>query len=103
MDEIINKILDIDRQAEERLLQAEKDKMKILNEAKLQEMKIKENCISRADDRIEKVELSEKQGADEQIEKITSEMKAKMADLDKLFNDNKEKWENEIFHRIVGE
>ena len=77
--------------------------MKILNEAKLQEMKIKENCISRADDRIEKVELSEKQGADEQIEKITSEMKAKMADLDKLFNDNKEKWENEIFHRIVGE
>ena len=103
MDEIINKILDIDRQAEERLLQAEKDKTKILNEAKLQEMKIKENCISRADDRIEKVELSEKQGADEQIEKITSEMKAKMADLDKLFNDNKEKWENEIFHRIVGE
>ena len=103
MDEIINKILDIDRQAEERLLQAEKDKMKILNEAKLQEMKIKENCISRADDRIEKVELSEKHGADEQIEKITSEMKAKMADLDKLFNDNKEKWENEIFHRIVGE
>lgn len=103
MDEIINKILDIDRQAEERLLQAEKDKIKILNEAKLQEMKIKENCILRADDRIEKVELSEKQSADEQIEKITSEMKAKMADLDKLFNDNKEKWENEIFHRIVGE
>ena len=103
MDEIINKILDIDRQAEERLLQAEKDKTKILNEAKLQEMEIKENCILRADDRIEKVELSEKQSADEQIEKITSEMKAKMADLDKLFNDNKEKWENEIFHRIVGE
>ncbi len=103
MDEIINKILDIDRQAEERLLQAEKDKIKILNEAKLQEMEIKENCILRADDRIEKVESSEKKSADEQIEKITSEMKAKMADLDKLFNDNKEKWENEIFHRIVGE
>ena len=103
MDEIINKILDIDRQAEERLLQAEKDKTKILNEAKLQEMEIKENCILRADDRIEKVESSEKKSADEQIEKITSEMKAKMADLDKLFNDNKEKWENEIFHRIVGE
>ena len=103
MDEIINKILDIDRQAEERLLQAEKDKTKILNEAKLQGMKTKENCTIRADDRIEKVELSEKQSADEQIEKITSEMKAKMADLDKLFNDNKEKWENEIFHRIVGE
>ena len=99
MDEIINKILDIDRQAEERLLQAEKDKTKILNEAKLQEMEIKENCILRADDRIEKVESSEKKSA----EKITLEMKAKMADLDKLFNDNKEKWENEIFHRIVGE
>ena len=103
MDEIINKILDIDRQAEERLLQAEKDKTKILNEAKLQEMEIKENCILRADDRIEKVESSEKKSADEQIEKITLEMKAKMADLDKLFYDNKEKWENEIFHRIVGE
>ena len=103
LDEVINRILEIDHNAAERLELAHKKKQEILNEAKLEEIKIKENCIKRADNRIAKVEEFEKQEADEKINEINLQKQTKISKLDELFNSNQAQWKNEIFHRIVGE
>lgn len=103
MENVINQILQIDKNACERLEQAKQEKSKILSEAKLEEIRIREADIKRADDRVEKIDEYEKSIADEKIAYIEAEKLKQMAALQGIYDENHLQWEREIFARIVGE
>ena len=103
MENVINKILQIDKEACQRVEQAKQEKIQILSEAKIEETRIKEEHIKRADDRIDKVDEHEKSLADEKITKIEAEKQQKLAALQTLYDQNHTIWEQDIYRRIVGE
>lgn len=103
LDDIINRILNIDKEAEGRIVKAEQDKASILKGAKLKEIKLKDDCIFRADNRIDKVEKTEKANADVEIAKYNQQTEEKNKKFDELFAENGKQWKDEIVNRIVGE
>ncbi|MCX7658790.1 MAG: hypothetical protein N2Z57_08950 [Oscillospiraceae bacterium] len=103
MDNIINKIIEIDDEACRRVEDAEEKKKQIISQAKIEAAGIKEEHKKRADEKLIKVEECEKSVADEKIAKIENEKQEKIKALQKIFDDNHLAWEQEIFKRIVGE
>ncbi len=102
MDNIINKILEIDRQSDEKIEAARKQSEDIKKQADSEGEKIRLDCIERADKRIEKVEENEKKHAEETISGLNAEKQSKIDALDKLFNESHDNWKNEIVKSIIG-
>ena len=103
MENVINRILEIDKDACVRLEQAEKQKKQILAETKIEEAKIKEDHIKRADVRIQKVEETEKKFAEEEMIKLEEKKQEQISKLNAIFEQNHISWEQDIFQRIVGD
>ena len=103
MENVINRILEIDKEARDRLDEAEKQKKQIFVEAKLEEAKIKEDHIKRADARILEVDATEKKFADEEMEKLEKVKLEQISKLDAIYEQNHISWEQDIFQRIVGD
>ena len=68
MDSIVNKIIEIDNNARQKLENAFNLKSKIISDAELEEDKIKKDILKRVSGRVAKVEEFEKANAEEKIE-----------------------------------
>lgn len=101
MENLINRILEIDENAKKKLEDAYKQKSQIICEAEKQEEKIKEDVFKRVNGRVEKVEEFEKSNADEKLAELEKKTAEEIAALDKAFDENHEKWENDIYRNII--
>ena len=103
MENVINQILRIDHEANDRLERAKEESTRILAEAKLEEARIKREHVEHADSRISKVDAFEKMIADEKITALENDRQIRLNQLQAKYDASHEMWEKEIFERIVGE
>ena len=103
MENVINRILEIDKDACEKLESAEKQKKQIISDAKSEEVKIRQEYLKNADIKITQVDEQEKQIADQKISKIEEEREKDLSRLQSIYEENHISWEQDIFQRIVGD
>ncbi len=101
MENLINRILEIDESAKKKLDDAYKKKSEILCDAEKQEEQIKEDVLRKVNGRVEKVEEFEKSNADEKLAELAKKTAEEIAVLDQSYNENHEKWEDEIYRNII--
>ena len=102
MDDLINKILDIDKQAQEKINQANKKKIEILRT-----YEVKNQDLTNELDLVEKEKLNnvyevENQFAQERIKSADEQKQKTLAEFEDIYKQNHEKWEKEIFDNVVA-
>ena len=102
MISIINQIIELDKRAEEKIAEAHEISIRLLAEAKEEEIKIEERTKERIARRISKTEKMEKEYLDEQIAIIEQKKQRDIDLLSEKFNASKSKWEREIIDNIIG-
>lgn len=103
MESVINKIIEIDKLAEERLTKAEIRQKNIYNEAQEECRRLEVKIRRDADKRINEIENINKSEFDAFYEKISKKYSEEILNMDSFFSDNHEEIENQIFAEIVGE
>ena len=103
MENIIKKIIEIDRLAEERLSQAENKKSEIAVKAKDECIRLEKKLSQDADKRIAEIEKINKAEFEKLSEDLSKKYADKMQNMDTYFEKNHERIENKIFSEIVGE
>lgn len=101
MEEIINSILEIEQQGKDRIAQAIADKNNIIAEAKSTEQDMINSSISDADKQLDELNNQNKIKTEKTLEEIKQKTDKEIANLDSIFNENKEKWSDEIFNNII--
>ena len=102
MDNLIDRILEIDENAKKKLEEACRRKSEILCDASRQEEEIREDVFKRVHGRVEKVEEYEKSNADEKIDEIKTQAAKTIELLDTKYAENHVSWENEIYNNILS-
>lgn len=103
MESVISKIIEIDKNASERINSASEKQKQILEDSENQCRKIREEIAGSADKRIAEVEGINKS----EFEAETAELEKKISDaineMNTFYEQNHERIEKEIFAEIVGE
>lgn len=102
MKEIFAKIAEIEKKAESIALSADKAKKdfdETLSESKKTvDAEYKEKFRTA----VENKTVEETKNADAVIKKIQDDAEAKISEMNRIFDENEENWENEIFLSIIG-
>ena len=93
MEEMIAKIVEMDKKAREMNEKAQKTKRNYENEVQLTKEKIKTDYLERANKR---------KRADEKLAGITEKNQAVIEKLEKSYAENGDKWVNEIVERVIN-
>lgn len=103
MDDIIKKIIEIDRRACDKKKQAENKKLEEINNIQ----KIKDDIINKWNKKntkeIENIKLEQEKFIKQQLEIIENKKQQKIDNLNKIYIKEHEKWESEIFKSIINE
>lgn len=102
MEEMIAKIVEMDKKAREMNEKAQKTKLNYENEVLLTKEKIKTDYLERANKRILINQQTAQKRADEKLAGITEKNQAVIQKLEKSYAENGDKWVNEIVERVVG-
>jgi|InofroStandDraft_1065614.scaffolds.fasta_scaffold00780_33 vacuolar-type H+-ATPase subunit H len=103
MESVINKIIDIDRQASDRLNEAKKKKDSIIEGTAAECDEIKKQLLNSAEKRIAEIEQINKSEFDMLAAEIESKYKQKQEEMYDFFEKNHTSIEESIFAEIVGE
>ena len=101
MEEMIAKIVEMDKKAREMNEKAQKTKLNYENEVLLTKEKIKTDYLERANKRISINQQTAQKRADEKLAGITEKNQAVVERLEKAYNENAEKWADEIVARVI--
>lgn len=102
MDNIVNKIVDIEYKAQKIIKEAEqeRDSLKTRIDGELEELR--EKTFSEAEARV-KAQRSEKLGyARKEAQRIVLEAGQKSAAMEKSFAENRENWVSSLFNFVIG-
>ena len=100
MENIVTKIIEIDRAANEKLARSKQQQQQILEDARADARQQQEELEKKADNRIAQVELYH----EGEYRRISQELSEKFVTaLNRSFEEKHEQIETEIFNRIVGE
>lgn len=103
MENVINRIIEIDRQAEKKLNEAEKIKADMLEKAKEDVSKLQQQLKGDASSRIEKVEQFHKNDCETAVAELKERCKKDIEVMDKAFTETHIEIENALFKEIAGE
>ena len=100
MEDLIMKIIDIEDRAQEVIKDAKKADRELEERIKDESRKMRDDITRR----MENVTLKqiEEEDADKKVEAIRVNMERHLSELEKKYNDNKDKWVNEIVQNIIG-
>lgn len=102
MENVIAGILEIENKAKERLEDAEKMKNKIIADAKAERENMLKSKIKEAEEKLGRMDSEEKKRADDRLMEIEQSQKDEISRLDKVFNEKRGVWEDEIFAAITN-
>lgn len=102
MEEVIEKILEIEEKAREIISDAENEKSGLEEEIKELSEKLRRDISSRAEEKSNALREYEDGEADRKIEAINSEAQRSMQLLEEKFAQNRDKWVEEIFSSVTG-
>lgn len=103
MENLVNKIIEIDRMADGRIVEAKKSSVKILSDAETKCESLKKDISCAADKRITEIEKINKTYFDMQIAKLEKKYADEKMNMDRFFDFSHLDIENKIFAEIVGE
>ncbi len=102
MDDIIKSIIDIDRGASKRLEDAEKEKLRIISEAKELEENMIREAVENSRQELERMEKKQQEDTDAKISAIESEKIRRISEMKKSFDENSDRWSEEIFKAVIS-
>lgn len=102
MENVIAGILEIENKAKERLEEAEKMKNKIIADAKAERENMLKNKIKEAEEKLGRMDSEEKKRAEDRLAEIERNKKNEISRLDRIFDEKRSVWEDEIFAAIVN-
>lgn len=103
MEDMIAKIIDMDKKARDLTDEAQRSKISYEQEILKKKEKIKNDYLSRAKERIEINKQTAQKKADEQLAEIEKKNNSIIEKLDISYKENGDKWVDEIVKRVVGE
>ncbi len=101
MDEIIDKIIEIEERANEIVSDAEKAKEGFLDQIEKESEKLRLDIEQRAKKKNEMLRNYEDGEAEKKIAEINSKNKEAMAMLDAKYEENKDKWIEDIVNNVI--
>ncbi len=103
MEDMIAKIIDMDKKARDLTDEAQRSKISYEQEILRTKEKIKNDYLSRAKERIEINRQTAQKKADEQLKTIEQKNDTIVRKLDSCYSENGDKWVDEIVRRVVGQ
>ena len=103
MENIVTKIIEIDRAANEKLARSKQQQQQILEDARADARQQQEELEKKADNRIAQVELYHEGEYRRISQELSEKFDASVTALNRSFEEKHEQIETEIFNRIVGE
>lgn len=103
MRDMIERIMEMDKAAQEVTQKVQKEKLSLEQEIKNLKKKIRSEYLERARKRIENNRIEEQKAADDKIETIKNSEKNISQRIEKSYLDNKDIWINDIVKRVLGE
>lgn len=102
MQEMLNKIIEMDEKA--RKIKEEAEEYKNLSQKQVEELKqkIHDDYIARAKDRVEKNIAVDQSHAEEKWLRYSEKISHSKEQLQKEFEENKDTWTNEIVAQVIG-
>ena len=102
MDDIIKSIIDIDRGASKRLEDAEKEKLRIISEAKELEENMIREAVENSRQELERMKKKQQEDTDAKISAIEAEKIRRISEMKKSFDENSDRWSEEIFKAVIS-
>ena len=102
MEDMISKILDMDKKARDLTDEAQRSKIDFEKDILQKKEQIKNDYLNRAKERIEINKATAQKKADEQLEVIEKRNSTVIRWLDSTYEENGDKWVNEIVARVTG-
>ena len=96
MEDLIMKIIDIEDRAQEVIKDAKKADRELEERIKDESRKMRDEAKNVT------LKQIEEEDADKKVEAIRVNMERHLSELEKKYNDNKDKWVNEIVQNIIG-
>ena len=103
MDDVFNRILQIEKRARDMLADAKNQEMNIGDEIKLKQHEISETYMEKAKNRLAKVNESEQAYKNEAIDSIISLQEKQLESMNKSFIQNRDKWVDALYSNIINE
>ena len=103
MENMIAKIIDMDKKARDLTDEAQRSKISYENEILKKKEKIKNDYLDRAKERIEINKQTAQKKADTQLKEIEEKNDSVIRKLNSSYSENGDKWVDEIVKRVVGE
>lgn len=103
MRDMVERIMEMDKAAQEVTQKVQKEKLSLEQEIKNLKKKIRSEYLERARKRIENNRIEEQKAADDKIETIKNSEKNISQRIEKSYLDNKDMWINDIVKRVLGE
>ncbi len=102
MENLVNKIIEIDSQADQRLNDAESASEKLLARSEQEADDLRESLKKRADNRMEKIRDFHRMETEDALSRISEECSEQIKKLDEAFENTHVSIEESIFNTIVG-
>ena len=101
MQELINRIIQINQTADQKVKQAEKEQQKALNHLETEKVGVSDEIQSRATNRLGNFEASEKRNAEESMKKIKHRCHMEKQRLQKIYDQNHKKWVDQLVNQVL--
>ena len=103
MESVINRIIEIDKNATERINSASEKRNQIIEDTKKQCMEIRTKIERDADMRISQIEDFNKSEFEKEVSELEKKFNDEINEMNAFYDYNHETIENEILAEIVGE
>lgn len=103
MEDMISKIVDMDKKARDITAEAQKSKIDYEHQIIQTKEKIKNDYLERAVERVKINQQTAQKRADEALKVIQSKNAAIINNLEKTYSEKSDSWVDEIVSRVVGE
>ena len=102
MEDMIQKIVEMDQKARDMTAEAQKSKVDYEQNVIVAKEKIKNDLLERALARIKINEQAERKNAEKQLEQIKKKNAVIAQNLEKRYTENGDAWVDEIVSRVIG-
>ena len=102
MDDVIQSILDIDKEASDKLAEAEKNKLDAIKKATTERNQMILDAEKSAEDEIRQIEKNEAEKAETRIRELKEEEVRRISEMKESFEKNSAVWQEEIFRKVIS-
>lgn len=102
MENLVDKIIEIDKDAENRIKKAEAAKAAVVKEIEVKKQKLIKEIEDKSETKLLDFEKSQKEEINSQIEQITKSSKEVEANIQKFYDLHHDKWLNDIVKNTIS-